>query len=208
MDRHAPARIGNRGTVLVASRDPLFLDIVSEMVVDSGFASASPVASEPAWLTLTRTHPCIVICDCDAPGAPTQRVIAEASARGISLILSGQQTEQRTEHLIERKLTLVHDVGWLTFPISHEAFCSMLDALLPPIVHPFHRMTATVGGLSMEAAFSVRALAGPPRRYPANARRVLAQIGNTDGADNERADDDGMPVVAGEDPATHVDWRA
>ena len=196
MDRHAHSRIGNRGTVLVASRDALFLDIVGEMVVDSGFASASPVVSEPAWLTLTRTHPCIVICDCDAPALPTQRLIAEASARGIPLVLSEQGTEQRTEQHFEHKLTLVHGVARLTFPVSHEAFCSMLDALLPPMANRIHRVTATGGGLSLESAFSVRALVGPSRRYAASAR-VLAQIGDTDGADNARADDDGMPVVAG-----------
>ena len=201
MDRLAHSRIGNRGTVLVASRDALFLDIVSEMVVESGFASASPEASEPAWLSLTRTHPCIVICDCDAPAVPTQRLIAEASARGIPLVLSEQrierQTEQRTEEHIEHRLTLVHGVAWLTLPISHEAFCSMLDSLLPPMANPFRSVTATVGGLSMEASFSVRALVGRSRRHAPSARRVLARIGETDGADNERADDDGMPVVAG-----------
>ena len=193
MDRHAHSRSRSRGTVLVASRNTLFLATVSEMVVDSGFASASPVASEPAWLTLMRTHPCIVICDCDAPAVPTQSLIAEASARGIPLILS----DQRTDEHIERKLTLVHGVAWLTFPILHEAFCSMLDVLLTPMVHPFRRVTATGGGVSMEGAFALRVLAGPSLRSAAGARRVLAQIGDTDGTDNERADDDGMRVVAG-----------
>lgn len=193
MDRLAHSRIGNRGTVLVASSNDLFLDIVSGMVVDSGFAPASPVASEPAWLTLTRTHPCMVICDCDAPAPATQRLIAEATARGIPLVLS----EQRAEQHIERTLSFVHGVAWLTFPVSHEAFCGMLDALLVRMVHPLHSVTASVGGLSMEAAFSARALVGSPRRYEAGAGRVRAQIGDTDASDMERADDDGMPVAAG-----------
>jgi len=112
------------------------------------------------------------------------------------MVLSAQRAEQQIEQPIERKLTLVHRVAWLTFPISHEAFCSMLDALLPPAAKTFHRVTATVGGLSMEAALSVRALVGASSRHATNAHRVLAQIGHTDGADNERADDDGMPVAA------------
>ena len=192
MDGHEHSRIGNRGTILVASRNGLFSDIVSEMVVDSGFAPASPVASEPAWLTLTRTQPCIVICDCDAPAATTQPLIAEASARGIPLVLS----EQHAEHHIERTLTLARGVAWLRFPVSHEAFCVMLDALLPPKVHSVHRVTASRIGLTMEAAWSVRTLVGQSPRLAGSGRQVLARIGHTDGLDNERADDDGMPMVA------------
>ncbi|HTJ24047.1 MAG TPA: hypothetical protein VL383_16730 [Gemmatimonadaceae bacterium] len=193
MDRHEGSRIRNRGTVLIVSRSGLFSDIVSEMVVDSGFASASPVASEPAWLTLTRTQPCIVICDCDAPADSMQRLIAEASARCIPLMLS----ERRSEHHIERTLTLAHRVAWLTFPVSYAAFCSMLDALLPSTVHSFHRVAARGPGMSMEAAFSVRALVGASRGGRGYPGRVLAHIGHTDEIDNGRADDDGMPVAAG-----------
>ena len=192
MDGNEHSRIRNRGTILVASRNGLFSAIVRAMVVDSGFAPASPVASEPAWLTLTRTQPCIVICDCDAPAATTHALIAEASARGIPLVMS----EQHAEHHIERTLTLARGVAWLRFPVSHEAFCVMLDALLPPAVHSFHRVTASGVGLSMEAACSVRALVGQWPRLPGGGHQVLARIGHTDGLDNERADDDGMPTAA------------
>jgi DNA-binding NtrC family response regulator len=191
MDGHEHSRIRTRGTILVASGNDLFSAIVREMVVDSGFAPAAPAASEPAWLTLTRTQPCIVICDCDAPAATTQALIAEASARGIPLVMS----EQHAEHHIERALTLAR-VAWLRFPVSHEAFCVMLDALLPTTVHSFHRVSARGIGLSMEAAYGVRALVGQWPRFAGSGRQVLARIGHTDGLDNERADDDGMPMVA------------
>lgn len=191
MDRREGSRIRNRGTVLVVSRSGLFSDIVSEMVVDSGFASASPVASEPAWLTLTRTRPCIVICDCDAPVDSTQRLIAEASARSIPLVLS----DTRSEHHIERMVTLARRVVWLTFPVSHAAFCSMLDGLLPSTAHALHRVAVGGRAMNMEAAFSVRALVGASRARRGNAGRILAHIVHADDIDG-RADDDGMAIAA------------
>lgn len=192
MDRHEGSRIRNRGTVLVVSRSDLFSDIISEMVVDSGFASASPVASEPAWLTLTRTEPCIVICDCDAPADNTQSLIAEASARNIPLMLS----DRRFEHHIQRTLTLARRLVWLTLPVTQAAFGALLDGLLPSTAYSQHRVAVSGPGMSMEAAFSVRALIGTSRARRGNAGRILAHIGHTDDIDNGRADDDGMPVAA------------
>ncbi|HMA24966.1 MAG TPA: hypothetical protein VKP00_13250, partial [Gemmatimonadaceae bacterium] len=79
---------------------------------------------------------------------------------------------------------------------SHEAFCVMLDALLPPTVHSVHRVTASGIGLRIEAACSVRALVGQLPRLAGSGGHVLARIGHTDGLDNDRADDDGMLMVA------------
>ncbi len=90
MHSHYDARAETRGTVLVASSHLLFTDLVGEMVSRCGFSPAYPVGQEAAWLSLTRTQPCIVICDCSAPADGIERLMAEASTRHIPLVLSGR----------------------------------------------------------------------------------------------------------------------
>jgi hypothetical protein len=114
MDRHEDGRVENRGTILVASTNGLFRDDVGRMVADSGFTPAYPAGFESPWVSVMRTQPRIVICDCDAPIQRVQRLIFEASARRVVF-------------------------KWLTLPVSHDAFCSMLDALLPPLTRAVHR---------------------------------------------------------------------
>ena len=72
-----------RGTVLVASDSTLFVDIVRDMLADCGLAVIVPLTSEPAWLSVMRTQPSLVICDWDAPAANVAGVIGEASARHV-----------------------------------------------------------------------------------------------------------------------------
>ena len=122
-------RLGNRGTILIASNHALFADVVGEMVVDSGFGVAYVVDEEAPWLSLTRTQPCIVICDCAAPAEGIQRLIVEASVRDIPLVLSDARMQRRVD---EGSLVLPQRVAWLTFPVSRIAFAGMLDALLSP----------------------------------------------------------------------------
>ena len=112
-------RVGNRGTILVASNHAVFADIVGEMVATCGFAPAYSAGQEASWLALTRTQPCIVICDCSAPADGIQRLIVDASARHIPLILSDARMQQRVD---EGSLLLPPQVAWLTFPISRDAF--------------------------------------------------------------------------------------
>ena len=123
-------RLGTRGTILIASNHALFADVVGEMVVDSGFAVAYVVDEEAPWLSLTRTQPCIVICDCAAPAEGIQRLIVEASVRDIPLVLSDARMQRRVD---EGSLVLPQRVAWLMFPVSRIAFAGMLDALLSPL---------------------------------------------------------------------------
>jgi len=191
------ARVESRGTILVASASRLFADIVGEMVADSGFTVACPAASEPAWLAVTRTQPCVVICDCDAPVEHIQRLLVEVSAHRIALLLSAPPAE----HNSERALTPAQPVVWLTFPISQDAFCSVLDALLPPVTGAAHRMTASAAGMRIDAGISVRTLTPVVTRGAfAQDDRPVASIPTSDALDNAldkaRADDDGMTLPA------------
>jgi hypothetical protein len=107
---HDDGRVESRGTILVASTNSLFMDDVGRMVADSGFTPAYPAGLESPWVSVMRTQPRVVICDCDGPIQRVQRLIFEASARRVP-------------------------VAWLTLPVSHDSFGSMLDALLPQLTH-------------------------------------------------------------------------
>lgn len=147
-------RVGNRGTILVASSHAVFADIVGEMVAACGFAPAYSAGQEASWLALTRTQPCIVICDCSAPANGIQRLIVDASARHIPLILSDARMQQRVD---DGSLVLPQQVAWLTFPISRVAFAAMLDAMLPSPADVVRRVTAGVAGATIPLAVSMRA---------------------------------------------------
>ena len=110
---HEDGRVESRGTILVASTNSLFMDDVGRMVVDSGFTPAYPAGLESPWVWVMRTQPRVVICDCDAPIQRVERLIFEVSARRVP-------------------------VAWLTLPVSYDAFCSMLDAFLPPLNRVVH----------------------------------------------------------------------
>jgi hypothetical protein len=140
MQTQYDGRAENRGTILVASSHTLFTDLVGEMVVRCGFAAAYPAGREPSWLSLTRTQPCVVICDCSAPADGIQRLITEASARQIPLVLSDARMKQRAE---EGSLVLPQQVAWLTFPVSRDAFAALIDTVLRPVdVGPANRPVA------------------------------------------------------------------
>jgi hypothetical protein len=122
LDRRAAGRRAqNRGTILIASTDSTFLGIVGRMVVDSGFTPAYPADREAPWLSVTRTQPCIAICDWDAPVEQIQQLVSEACARHVP-------------------------VASLTSPVSYEAFASMLDALGPSVPRAVKYMTTSAAG--------------------------------------------------------------
>lgn len=146
--------VGNRGTILVASGHALFADIVGELVAACGFAPAYYVGRESAWLALTRTQPRIVICDCAAPAEGIRRLIVDAAARNIPLILSDTRMQQRVG---EGSLLPTHQVAWLTFPISRDAFAAMIDTLLPSPADIVRRVTAGVADAAIPLAISRRA---------------------------------------------------
>lgn len=142
----------DRGTILVAG-NTLFTDIVGEMVERSGFSPAYPAAEEAPRLSLTRTHPCVVICDCAAPGDGIQRLIAATASRRIPLVLSDTRMQQR-----EDAETLPPHVAWLTFPISQAAFSEMLDGLVPPSTDVVQSAAIRIAGVTIDAAVSMRPL--------------------------------------------------
>lgn len=146
--QYGPAE--NRGTILVASSHALFTDLVGEMVGRCGFTAAYPAGREPSWLSLTRTQPCVVICDCSAPAEGIQRLITEASARQIPLVLSDARAKQRAE---EGSLVLPQQVAWLTFPVTRDAFAALIDTVLQPVdIAPASRVAAAKFGASTKPA--------------------------------------------------------
>ncbi|MEP6493533.1 MAG: hypothetical protein ABJF01_12690 [bacterium] len=134
----------SRGIILVASTNAGFADVVGGMVLDSGFTPAYPRGVETPWVTVARTQPRLVICDCDAPVERIQRLVTDASARRVPLVLS-----RAPDACVDMKLlTLPSRFALLTFPVSQQAFCSMLDAMLPPTGHLPHPMTAIAANLT------------------------------------------------------------
>lgn len=154
VDRTTGPRSDSRGVVLVASRSALFADIVGGMVSDSGFAPAFWAESEPAWLSITRTQPSIVICDCEAPRSDVQRLLSEASVRRIPVLLSRSQSGNEFEPV----LSIGQRVGWFTFPSTRDAFQATLDQLMPVVSPTIFRGTGSLMGVRADVALSVRTL--------------------------------------------------
>jgi hypothetical protein len=127
MDRTNDGRRTHRGTILVASSSAMFAELVGEMVARCDFAPAYLAPLDEVGDALRRTRPRIVICDCATPPDGIRRLIVEASARRLPLVLSDPRVSPEGH---ARTRSLAHAVAWLTFPISYEPFCRMLDALL------------------------------------------------------------------------------
>jgi hypothetical protein len=115
--------------VLVASRSELFVDMVSEMLLETGFIPVIWDVAEAPWLTIVRVQPCIIICDCDASATDAQRLVIDATARRIPLLLSG--TTPNT--LGDSAVTLRQRVEWLSFPITTDTFRTVVEALVAPM---------------------------------------------------------------------------
>lgn len=144
-----------RGTILVVSSHALFVDIVGAMVTWCGFTPTYPRRLGAPWLASTGTPPCVVICDWAVPANGIQRLITEASARHIPLVLSDARMQQRAEN---GSLILPQEVAWLRFPMSRDAFAAMLDALLPPPPEVMRRVTARLTGVRIDAGVRMRPL--------------------------------------------------
>jgi DNA-binding response OmpR family regulator len=145
----------SRGTVLVASGSTLFMEIVRDMVADCGLAVIVPLTSEPAWLSVMRTQPSLVICDWDAPAASRDGVIGEAAARHVPLLMAWSRN--RHEHYA-RGLALPERVAWLTFPVGHDEFRSTINALLAPEIDSVHRVSLAVPGIKLGVGVRMRTL--------------------------------------------------
>lgn len=163
----------NRGTILVASGNALFASIVGEMVAHCGFFPAFPGNDEASRLSLARTQPRILICDCAAPGHGVRRLIADASSRHIPLVLSDLRIPNSDAM---RGLVLNQSVAWLTFPISRSAFGMVLEGLLPPFADGLHTVSTSIARITIAAAVSVRLLPRMPAARNQAASRTIADV--------------------------------
>lgn len=150
-----------RGTILVASSNVMFTDLVGDLVAACGFTPMYSSAHEEPWLSLARTQPCVVICDCTAPAEGIQRLIVEASARNTPLVLSDTRMPQSTA---PKALSPLRRVAWLTFPASRHALSVMLDSLLRS------------GIATSERAAIATALTAKPVREQSLRRAVRAYV--------------------------------
>jgi hypothetical protein len=141
-----------RGTILVASSNALFTDVVGDLVAACGFTPEYSSGHEESCLLLTRTRPCVVICDCAAPAEGIQRLIVEASARHIPLVLSDMRMQQSTDH---EALSPLQRLAWLTFPVSRDAFGAMLEMLLPSGIATSEHAAVSDAGRRIAAAVSL-----------------------------------------------------
>src|SRR4051812_27588928 len=100
MSRQANGCMEHRGTVLVASDNRLFREIVGGMVADVGFVVEFLERTESTESSLARTRPELVICDCGGSEPGIRRLIAEVSARHLPLIMAcsrGQDDEYQDD---------------------------------------------------------------------------------------------------------------
>lgn len=161
-DAGVDTRVAGLGTVLITSTNTIFADAVGAMVVASGFTPAFPKGSEVPWLSVTRTQPCVVICDHDAQVNGIKRLIAEASARRVPLLVAytaEPQADQAT-------FALVKQVTWLKFPVSPAEFLRALRVLVPPAVSRPHtrRHSSKEHGITSAARRPSDRRRGDPRR--------------------------------------------
>lgn len=122
-------RVESLGPVLVASTNTGFATAIGQMLIEAGFTPRLPARFEGPWLSVTRTQPRVVICDCDAPVEQIPRLIAEASSRRVPLVMV---------HTAERSATSggsasAERVTWLRLPVSPTEFRRMLRDLVPPV---------------------------------------------------------------------------
>jgi hypothetical protein len=127
MERRAHWHAQNRGTILVASTDSAFVGIVGALVAASGFTPAYPTDREAPWVSVTRTHPCLAICDGDVPGERIRHLVLEAWARHVPVLVSATEQPMDARSLKPRR------VARFTLPVSREAFRSLLDGLLQSV---------------------------------------------------------------------------
>ena len=133
MSRQPNARATRRRTVLVASSSDAFLDILGTMIEEGGFQPAFCLQPEPAPLSLTRTQPELVLCDCEILDLATNRLIAETLARGLPLLMTSPGGLSYSD--VDR-LHLPDRARWLRFPIGDAAFRAVLEETLAPPAHP------------------------------------------------------------------------
>ena len=185
VDARERAHRRNRGTILVASTNLAWASVVGEMVADSGFTPAYPAERETPWLSVTRTRPCIAICDCDVPMERIQRFVLEAWARHVPVLVSATGRSSTAQSLKPRR------VARFRFPVSPEAFRSMLERLLPSVTQSPPACEGERGDSRHSAGVRRHCVPTARRDRLWPGFRESARIGHSDDAANARADDDG-----------------
>jgi hypothetical protein len=102
--------------------------MVSERLLETGFIPVIWDVAEAPWLAIVRVQPCIIVCDCDASATDAQRLVIDATARGIPLLLSGTTPNTPGDPAV----TMRQRIDWLRFPITTEAFRTMVETLMAP----------------------------------------------------------------------------
>ncbi len=144
-----------RNVVLIGSGSSVFIDIVADMIGECGFEVTTPAPTEPPWLSVTRTQPVLVICDGMGPELNTKRLIVEAVARGLPLLIVAALHEEVTA----RVGPLSDRVAWLEFPIARDRFRTTIDGLMIPRRTIIRRnLTLKGAGVTIEAGITARTL--------------------------------------------------
>ena len=146
---------GRRGTVLVISLSSAFVEIVGDMLVDSGFTLATSMSAEPASLSVTRTQPVLVICDGSLPDEMVGRLIPETIGRRLPLLMLGMSDQQKSARAGSVPIA---GITWLEFPLSRAAFQAAIDALLAPRPVAGRSIALSGAGVTLDAGFVIRAL--------------------------------------------------
>jgi hypothetical protein len=131
MNTGAVRRVESLGPVLVASTNTDFATAIGQMVIEAGFTPGFPEGYEGPWLSITRTQPRVVICDCDAPVERIPRLIAETLSRRVPLVMV--HAAERGGGATPAELASVERVTWLRLPVATTEFRRMLRALVPPV---------------------------------------------------------------------------
>lgn len=152
-DRRSDIR---RSTILVTSHSLAFVQIVGDMVSSGRFTVATMMPAEPAWLSLIRTQPVLVICDGGVPEERVRRLITETLARRLPLLLLGMTEEQESA----RERRLPPGVAWLPFPLARDVFESAIDELLTPARTVGRQFVLASAGLTVQAGFVMRTVDG------------------------------------------------
>jgi hypothetical protein len=154
MSRHYNFPSAVARTVLIASTSDVFLDILGRMIEQGGFRPVFCTQPEPAALSLARTQPSLVVCDCEVLDTATNRLIAETLAHGLPLLMTSPRGLSEIE--LDR-LHLPDRARWLRFPIGRVAFRAVLEEL---IALPAHSPAAALppARTGLDVVITVRAL--------------------------------------------------
>jgi len=151
----------HRNIVLIASESGLFIDIVGGMAGECGFEVTAPAPAEPSWLSVTRTQPALVICDCTGPAPNVKRLVVEAVARGLPLLIVATPQERA----VAQSWPLPSCVAWLELPIAREPFRTAIADLMSLRRTIMHRTLVLRGpAVRLEAGITARMLDLPPSK--------------------------------------------